>query len=69
MVVLITAEDSHLFAEVPGQPKFELFPTSETDFIAKVADIKLQFLVGADGTVTEVVIREGGQEIHAAKLR
>lgn len=69
MVVLITAEGSRLFAEVPGQPKFELFPTSETDFIAKVADIKLQFLVGADGTVTEVVIREGGQEIHAAKLR
>jgi CubicO group peptidase (beta-lactamase class C family) len=67
MAVTITAEAGHLFAEVPGQPKFELFPTSETEFIAKIADIKLHFEVGADGAVTELVIHEGGQEIHAAK--
>jgi CubicO group peptidase (beta-lactamase class C family) len=66
--VTITAEAGHLFAEVPGQPKFELFPTSETDFFAKIADIKLHFEAGADGAVTELVIHEGGQEIHAAKV-
>jgi len=64
----ITAEAGHLFAEVPNQPKFEIFPTSETEFFAKIADIKLHFEVGADGAVTELVIHEGGQEIHAAKV-
>jgi CubicO group peptidase (beta-lactamase class C family) len=68
MMVSITAEAGHLFAEVPGKPKFELFPTSETEFFAKIADIKLDFEVGADGAVTELVIREGVQEIHAAKV-
>jgi hypothetical protein len=68
MVLTITAEAGHLFAEVPGQPKFELFPTSETEFFAKIAEIKLHFEVGADGAVTELVIHEGGQEIHAAKV-
>ena len=68
MTVAITAEAGHLFAEVPKQPKFEIFPTSETDFFAKIADIKLHFEVGADGTVTELVINEGGHEIHAAKV-
>jgi CubicO group peptidase (beta-lactamase class C family) len=68
LVVAITAEAGQLFADVPSQAKFELFPTSETDFYAKIGDIKLHFEVGADGTVTEVVIQEGGQEIHAAKV-
>ena len=68
MTVTITAEAGHLFAEVPGQPKFELFPTSETEFFAKIADIKLHFEVGADGAVTELVIHEGGHELHAAKV-
>ncbi len=69
MAFTITAEAGHLFAEVPNLPKFEIFPTSETDFFAKIADIKLQFEVGADGSVTELVIHEGGQEIHAAKVK
>jgi CubicO group peptidase (beta-lactamase class C family) len=68
MTFTITAEASHLFAEVPNLPKFEIFPTSETDFFAKIADIKLHFEVGADGAVTELVIHEGGQEKHAAKV-
>jgi hypothetical protein len=68
MKVTITAEAGNLFAEVPGKPKFELFPTSETEFFAKIADIKLHFEVGADGAVTELVIQEGGHEIHAAKV-
>jgi hypothetical protein len=68
MVLTITAEAGHLFAEVPNQPKFEIFPESETDFFAKIGDIKLHFEVGADGAVTEVVVLEGGQEIHAAKV-
>jgi CubicO group peptidase (beta-lactamase class C family) len=68
MTVTITAEAGHLFAQVPDQPKFELFPESETDFFAKIAEIHLHFETGADGAVTEVVIMEGGQEIHAPRL-
>lgn len=68
MTFTITAEAGHLFGQATGQPKFEIFPTSETDFFAMIADIKLHFEVGADGAVTELVIHEGGQEIHAAKV-
>jgi CubicO group peptidase (beta-lactamase class C family) len=68
MTFTITAEAGHLFGQSPGGPKFEIFPTSETDFFAKIADIKLHFEVGADGAVTELVIHDGGQEYHAAKV-
>ena len=64
----ITAEAGHLFGQSPGGPKFEIFPTSETDFFAKIADIKLHFEVGADGAVTELVIHDGSKEYHATKL-
>jgi CubicO group peptidase (beta-lactamase class C family) len=64
----LLAEAGHLFVEVPNQPKFEIFPTSETDFFAQIADIKFHFEVGADGAVTELVIQEGGREMHAARV-
>lgn len=69
MVFTIAIEAGHPIATVPNQPKFEIFPTSETDFYAKIGDIKLHFEVGADGAVTGVVIHEGGQEVHAAKVK
>lgn len=69
MTFTIMAEAGRLFGQSPGGPKFEIFPTSETEFFAKVADIKLHFEVGADGAVTELVIHEGGQEYHAAKVK
>jgi CubicO group peptidase (beta-lactamase class C family) len=68
LVVAITAEAGQLFADVPGQAKFEIFPTSETEFFAKIADIKLHFEVGEDGAVTELVIHEGGREMHAPRV-
>jgi hypothetical protein len=69
MTVTVTTEAGHLLVEVPNQPKFEIFPESETDFITKNGDIKLHFEVGADGAVTELVIHEGGREIHAARVK
>jgi hypothetical protein len=36
VTVTVTREDAHLFAQLTGQPKFELFPESERDYFLKV---------------------------------
>jgi CubicO group peptidase (beta-lactamase class C family) len=68
MLLVITTEAGHLYAQVGSQPQFEIFPESETEFFAKTADVKLRFQVDAGGTVTGVIILENGQEIHAEKV-
>jgi CubicO group peptidase (beta-lactamase class C family) len=70
VVVTITTEAGHLFAQPTNQPRFEIFPESETNFFARVADtdIQLHFQVGADAIVTGVIVLQGGQEIQAEKV-
>jgi CubicO group peptidase (beta-lactamase class C family) len=69
-VVTIITENSHLFVQVPNQPKFEILPESETDFFAEIGgtNIELHFQVTEDGAVTGMIVLSGGQEVHAEKI-
>lgn len=54
---IIKMEDK-LYAQVTGQVAFELFPESETDFFAKIADVQIQFIVDEEGNVNELVFTQ-----------
>ena len=70
LVLAITGEEGHLFAQPTNQPRFEIFPETETNYFANVGgtEIKLHFQVGEGGEVTGVLVLEGGQEIQAKKI-
>ena len=68
IMITVTTRDGHLFARNVGNPEFEIYPESETDFFARVADLRLSFQVNADGTVTGMKISENGQELQAEKV-
>jgi CubicO group peptidase (beta-lactamase class C family) len=70
LVLTITTEAGHIFGQPTNQPRFEIFPESETNFFARLADtdIQLHFQVGADARVTGVIVLQGGQEIQAEKV-
>ena len=55
----VTVENGHLFAQLTGQPKFELFPSGEKEFFYKVVDAQITF--GDDG----LVLHQNGD--HPAK--
>ncbi|HKS25660.1 MAG TPA: serine hydrolase [Thermoanaerobaculia bacterium] len=55
----ITRDGSHLYAQLTGQPKLELFPESETKFFYKVVDAQITF--DGDG----LVLHQNGD--HRAK--
>ena len=40
----ITRDDEHLYAQLTGQPRFEIFPESERDFFYKVVDAQITFV-------------------------
>ncbi|QDK82996.1 serine hydrolase [Spirosoma sp. KCTC 42546] len=59
-ILAITFEQKRLFLQVTGQERFEIFPSSETDFFLKVVNAQLTFQKDANGRVTQVVVHQNG---------
>jgi hypothetical protein len=54
--------------QITNQPKFEVFPESETVFFLKVVDATFNFVKDEKGKVTHIVIRQGGRNTKAKRL-
>jgi D-alanyl-D-alanine-carboxypeptidase/D-alanyl-D-alanine-endopeptidase len=63
----VTLEEDGLSVQATAQPKFRLFPESETDFFLRTVDAQLSFIV-EDGDVTAVVLHQGGIDQTARKV-
>ncbi|NEP60326.1 MAG: alpha/beta fold hydrolase [Symploca sp. SIO2G7] len=68
MQVDIRVEEEQLIAQATGQQAFNLYPVSETKFLAQVADITIQFDVSAEETVKGLTLYQAGQELTAPKV-
>jgi len=67
-ILTVTREGGKVFAQLTGQPKFEIFPKSETNFFWKVVEAEVSFVKNDQGEVTKAIHRQGGQTINAARL-
>lgn len=57
----------HYYAQLTGEPKFEIFAESDTKFFLKAVDAQLEFQRDASGKVTEVVLLQAGETIHCKR--
>lgn len=67
-VLMVTREGSKVFAQLSGQPRFEIYPKSETSFFWKVVEAEVAFVKDEEGEVTKAIHKQGGQTITAPKL-
>jgi hypothetical protein len=58
-VLTVTLEGDRLMAQLTGQPKFPIFPESETLFFYKNVKATLEFLRNRSGATTSVRLRQG----------
>ncbi len=65
----IIAEEGKLMAQATGQPQLELFPESETKFFLIVAAAEITFVKDEKGQVTHLILRQGGQDTTAKKIK
>jgi CubicO group peptidase (beta-lactamase class C family) len=65
----ITNEDGRLMLKPTGQPQAELFAESETVFFPKVVEATMTFVIDAQGQVTGLVLRQGGHDTPAKKIK
>ena len=56
----MTLESGALFAQATGQPKFPVFPESETMAFLRVIDAQLELTSDAKGAVTGLVLHQMG---------
>jgi CubicO group peptidase (beta-lactamase class C family) len=68
-VLNVTTTEDRLFAQLSGQPKFEIFPASEYEFFWKVVDAKLKFDKNDKGEIVAATLFQNGQELKARKLQ
>jgi len=68
VILAVTKEGKRLFAQITGQPRYEIFPSSETEFFWKVVDAQVMFVKNEEGVVTHVIHHQGGQEFKAPRL-
>jgi len=67
-ILTVTREGQRLFAQLTGQPRFEIFPKSETEFQWKVVPAQVTFVKGADGKINKVIHQQGGTQFEAPRL-
>ena len=65
--IVVTLEDNHLMGQGTNQPKFQLYPESETKFFLKAVDAEVEFHPDATGHAASLTLFQNGQEIKGTR--
>ena len=68
MQITLRVVDGELTAQATGQGAFVLYPTSETEFFAQVADITVTFSLAENNTVKGLTLYQLGKAMFAPKV-
>jgi CubicO group peptidase (beta-lactamase class C family) len=67
-VLTFTRSGDSLFTQATGQPRNQIYPTSDSTFELRVVEAALSFHRTADDSVTGVTLHQGGANQHATRL-
>jgi len=68
-VFSISFTDGKLLCQATGQPKLELTPISESEFIAKEANAKISFEKNTNQEIEKLILHQGGRQFPANKKK
>jgi CubicO group peptidase (beta-lactamase class C family) len=68
MILSVTHEDGHVFAEISGRKKFELLSKSDRTFFVNSDEAEATFVRNTNHQVVKVILRQAGDRIDAPKL-
>jgi CubicO group peptidase (beta-lactamase class C family) len=60
--VTFILEGDQLMTQATNQPKFPVYPESQTKFFLKVVDAEVEFVTDDKGKVSYVILHQGGQD-------
>lgn len=68
-IIAVTKEGDKLMAQATGQPKLELQPESEAQFLVKEVNAQVSFVKDEKGLVTGMIVNQNGQKIEGKKIK
>ena len=68
-VFIVKRDAEQLMVQLTGQPFWEVFPESETNFFYKVVDAQLTFVKNDKGEVTSLILHQNGADQMAKRLK
>ena len=68
-VLTVTVENDHLFGQLTGQDKYEIFPSGKDAFFWKITDAKVVFRRDEKGKVTAAQHTQGGSSFRAERIQ
>ncbi len=68
-VLLVTLEGKQLQAQLTGQPKFPIFPSSKDEFYWKLVDARVKFVTDEKGNITNAIHFQNGTQFEAIRLK
>ncbi len=68
-ILTVTRDGASVFAQLTGQPKFQIHPISANKFEWRVVEATITFIKEKDGTVTGAKHFQGGATIDAVKVK
>jgi CubicO group peptidase (beta-lactamase class C family) len=66
--ISVTTENDKIYAQGSNQPKFEMYPVSETEFALKDINARIIFIREADKKVSKLTLDMAGQKKDAPKV-
>ncbi len=67
-VLTFSRNGDSLFTQATGQPRFPIFPTSDSTFALRVVEASVTFHRGGDGRVNAATLHQGGVNQRATRL-
>jgi hypothetical protein len=67
-VLAVTRDGNHLFAQLTGQPKAEIFAQNDSEFFYKIVKAQISFETDAAGRTTGLVLHQHGADINAPRI-
>jgi len=68
-IIDVTTDKNQIFVQLTGQAKFEIFPSSTTEFYLKVVEAKVTFNADNQGTVTSLTLHQNGRDNPGKKIQ
>ena len=66
--ITVTTENNKIFAQGTNQPKFEILPISEKEFVIKEVNARILFVDGPDGKANKLNLDMAGQKKDAPRI-
>ncbi len=67
-VIEVTRDADHLYVQLTGQPRFEVFAESERRFFLKIVDAQITFEADGQNPATALTLHQGGRDQRAARI-